>query len=196
MIEAKLSDLNQSALLERALDASKRGESDRALAYLKESTSREDAPAVAHFLLGAEYAQIQMYDLAIPQMEFAVAMDLSLSIARLQLGLLLLTCGDSSKALKVLKPLEELDAQNPLAYFGNGLIHLLQDEFTETIQCLMRGIALNIENQALNRDMQKIIDRVKEHLFTDLDGERARTSSEHDDISHILLSAYTGRGPH
>ncbi|MES2347551.1 MAG: hypothetical protein V4641_08265, partial [Pseudomonadota bacterium] len=75
--------LDQAELQQLALNASAANDSASAIAYWKEAVSRADATAQARYLLGAEYAQIKMYDRAIGEMEAAVALDPALSIARL-----------------------------------------------------------------------------------------------------------------
>ena len=192
MTSPPISILNQVELLTLALDASKNNNRGGALAYLKEAVSRFDASASAHYLLGAEYAQIQMHDRAIAEMETAVAIDPALATARLQLGLLLLGTGAAQRALDILQPLSTLDANNALRYFGNGLIHLIREELNNATASLQQGIALNIDNPALNSDMQRIIDEIAKLPM------EARVHSDQvdglpDDASarHIFLSAYT-----
>ena len=186
------SKFDQAELLHLALDAGRNGDSGATLAFLKEAVSRPDATGKAHFLLGSEYAQLRMYDRAVLEMEAAVAVDPTLYIARFQLGLLWLSSGDGARALAVLEPLELLDSGNPLASFAKGLMHLIRDEFTETLECLALGIQLNTENPALNGDMQKIIEQVNALPPEVLNKkESAETAS---DTPHIFMSAYTGKG--
>lgn len=194
MTSATIAGLDQAELLQLALHASSTGDSGTALSYLKEAVTRTDATATAHFLLGAEYAQIRMVDRAVSEMESAIALDPSLSIARFQLGLLLLTSGDAARAADVLQPLQELGIQHALAHFGNGLLHLIRDEFAETTQCLKRGIELNTENQALNADMQKIMEQIKLLPSDALANKDGGSVSENADARHIFISAYTGNG--
>ena len=96
MTTASIAALDQVELVKLALDASRNSNHGVALAYLKEAVSRADATATAHHLLGAEYAQIQMMDRAIVEMEAALALDATLATARLQLGLLLMGTGASA----------------------------------------------------------------------------------------------------
>jgi len=192
MTAPSFSSLDQIELVQLALDATRNGDAGSALSYLKEAVARPDATAIAHFLLGAEYAQLRMYDRALPEMESAVALDPSMSIARFQLGLLLLSSGDAVRASETLQPLCELGDGNALSHFGQGLIHLIRDEFEQTIQCMTRGMELNSENAALNADMQKIIDRVKAVTSS----SENPSDKEEADSQHILLSAYTGKTTH
>jgi tetratricopeptide (TPR) repeat protein len=194
MTTNSLAMLDQAELLQLAMDASRNNDSGTSISYLKEAVSRPDTTATAHFILGAEYAQIKMYDCAATELEAAIALDPSLAIARFQLGLLWLSSGVPDRALKTLEPLEELGEQNALTYFGRGLIHLMRDEFVETVQCLVKGIELNTENPALNMDMQKIIDEVNRLPPDSLQSRKSPTSTEDIGGRHIFISAYTGNG--
>jgi len=196
MTTISMAILDHAELLQLALAASKQGDSSTALSYLKEAVSRADAPATAHFLLGAEYAHVRMYEHALSEMETAMTVDPSFAMARFQFGLLLLTSGHASKAADVLQPLDNLGSQAALACFGNGLRHLIRDEFAAAMECLTRGIELNTENQALNIEMQKIIAQVKS--FTeDVSPQKSPLSlAENSDHHHFLISSYTNHRMH
>lgn len=199
MTQTTLALLDQAELLQLATNASGSGDSGAAIAYLKEAVSRDDASGIAHFLLGAEYAQIKMYDRAISEMEAAIAVDPALAIARLQLGLLWLTSGVGDKAELVLTPLSELPDTEALRFFGGGLCALIKDQFDDAVSNLARGIVLNTSNNALNADMQMMIDRIAEVRAAGEiapAGEAHKESEDADNAHHILLSAYTGNTTH
>lgn len=188
MTTTVLSMLDQAELMQLAQTAGAGDDAGAAIAYLKEAVSRSDATAFAHFLLGAEYAQIKMYDRAVEEMEAAVALDPALSIARLQLGLLWLTSGVAERALGVLAPLEELGASDPMRAFAAGLRCLIGDQFDAAIAHLEEGIVLNTANAALNGDMQQLIDGIR----TVAGG----ATDKGDEGQHLFLSAYTGNTSH
>jgi tetratricopeptide (TPR) repeat protein len=189
-----LSTLNQQELLKLAIDATYRQDGGMALAYLKEATSRTDSTAAAHFLLGSQYAQIQIPDAAVSEMEAAIAMDPGLNIARFQLGLLLLSFGNTGRATDVLTPLAAVGRQDALAHFAQGLLHLIRDDLPETVRQLSEGIKLNSENAALNKDMQRILDEIiklpAQQLVTEPRAE------EESGTPHVFISAYTGKSSH
>lgn len=195
MITSPYSALDQAELLQLALTASSNNDSGMAIAYLKEATSRPDTTGKAHFILGAEYAQIKLYDRALIEMEAAIALDPTLLIARFQLGLLWLSSGVADKAREVLQPLADMHDGHALTYFSNGLLHLMNDRFTSARDALLQGIARNTENPALNADMQKIIDEL-DKLPTESpsgnNGTPAVDASDDEKARHIFLSAYTG----
>lgn len=155
-----LSILDQAELRQLALNASEAGDDATAIAYMKEASSRPDADGTIHYLLGAHYAQIKMYDRAVNEMEAALALEPGLSIARFQLGLLWLTSGIADKALAVLAPLQELPDTDGLRHFGQGLCLLANDKLAESCAALAKGIELNNVNAPLNGDMQMMIDAI------------------------------------
>ncbi|MRW94184.1 hypothetical protein GJ699_29845 [Duganella sp. FT80W] len=190
MTNSTLAMLDQAELQQLALNASTSGDSASAIAYLKEAVSRADATAIAHYLLGAEYAQIKMYQRGIDEMEAAIALDPALSIARLQLALLWLGQDRGARAGEVLQPLTELADSNPLHHFGHGLLHLIRDERSEALRALGQGVALNSVNPALNGDMQNIMRHLEQ---VPADAAAAPESAAVEEGQHLFLSAYTGQ---
>lgn len=91
-------------------------------------------------------------------MEAAVAMAPAYAIARFQLGFLQLTSGEADKAVATWAPLATQAAEPYLRKFKDGLEALIRDDFAGAIEALRAGIALNAENEPLNRDMQLIIE--------------------------------------
>lgn len=192
MNASSLSLLDQEELVRLALDSSKNNDSGSTLIYLKEATSRPDALAVAHFLLGAEYAQLQMYDRAVMAMEAAIGIDPALAIARFQLGLLLLTCAEPDRASAVLEGLEPLGEGDALYQFGRGLIHMIRDEFPDALIHLQKGIELNTANLPLNGDMQRIIDEIHKLPAEKLQGSEIAAGAVVPGGQHLFLAAYAG----
>ncbi|HEY8880846.1 MAG TPA: tetratricopeptide repeat protein [Roseateles sp.] len=204
--------LTQSELLALALEASRRDDAGRTLAYLKEAGGRADASPQALFMLGSEYAQLGMMDDAKASMVRAVEVGPDFAIARFQLGMLHLTSGEVDAAKAVWAPLVMLGADHPqgyLAAFHRGMLHLVADEFDDAIAALSAGLAQNQENEALNGDMRRVIDAV-EHLpgrspqtpapaAAPVQPEAASASTPDADVepSHLFINAYTHRGkPH
>jgi len=183
--------LDQQELVQLAVDAINRQDTDMALAYLEEATERGDASAVGHFLLGSQYAQLQVQDRAIQAMETAIAMDPGLAIARFQLGLFHLSSGNVQRATELLEVLVSQGKPSAIVHFARGLLHLIRDEFSETVQELSEGIHLNTENSALNQDMQKILNEVTR---LDLEKKDMNKVEDTEDGQHVFLSVYKG-GP-
>jgi tetratricopeptide (TPR) repeat protein len=192
-----LAMLDQQELFQLALKAGGSGDAGAAIAYLKEAVSRPDATANAHYMLGAEYAQLQMYDRAADELEAALALDPALATARLQLGLLWLGAGDGARAAGVLQPLTEGGVAEALAYFGAGLLHLIGDDLPAARASLLAGIALNTSNAPLNADMQGIVAEIDARLGGAQPAAPASEEPEQEDGSHhLFLSAYAGNTTH
>ncbi|MFJ1472386.1 tetratricopeptide repeat protein [Massilia orientalis] len=197
MTHPTLSMLDQAELLQLAKNASDGDDSAAAIAYLKEAVSRTDATGAAHYLLGAEYAQIGMYERAVGEMESALALDPALATARLQLGLLWLGGGTVDRAESVLAPLAELPPDDAHRHFGAGLILLIKNRLDDAAARLEQGIALNRSNAPLNNDMRKIIDEISRVQAGAAPVVHAAAGAlAADDTQHILLSAYTGNTTH
>jgi len=149
--------LDDVELVHLALHAMRNERHDEALNLLKRTVHTYPGNANAHYLLGAEHAQIGLYDRAIEEMAEAVRLDPALAAAHFQLGLLHLTGGRPREAEAAWKPLDELAAHDALRLFKSGLLHLTRDEFAECITNLEAGIANNRLNEALNDDMRRVL---------------------------------------
>lgn len=199
MTHPTLSMLDQAELLQLAMNASTGVDSGSAIAYLKEAVSRADATGAAHYLLGAEYAQIGMYERAVSEMESALALDPALATARLQLGLLWIGAGAVDRAASVLAPLAELAPDDALRHFGAGLCLLIDNQLDQAVARIEQGMALNTSNAPLDQDMRKIIDgiaRVRAGAAVPAAAAPAPAAAAADDTQHVLLSAYTGNTSH
>lgn len=190
MTTSPLAMLDQSELLQLAISSGQRNDAASSLIYLKEAVSRDDASPNAYLLLGAEYAEIGLYERAISAMEMALQMDPALPNARLQLGLLVLSSGDGAKAETILRPLAEIVPADAQTRFASGLIHLIHDEFDAALNQLTQGMAQNLDNPAMNQNMQKIVDGINQ-LPPEV-REQAAAKANEAQLQHVMLSAYTG----
>jgi tetratricopeptide (TPR) repeat protein len=190
MTSLPLDSLDQTDLLQLALQATTANDNGTALYYLKEAILRPDATAPVRFLLASLYAQLNLFDKAIPEMEAALALDPTMGVARFQLGLMQLTAGNTARAMEVLLPLADYGPAHYLAHFGAGLRLLIQDELEAAVQCLAKGISLNKDVVAMNDDMRKIIDRLGNYQIPGPNEDLA------DAPSALFLAAYMqNRGP-
>ncbi len=189
----EITTLSQRELLALALDASQREDRGHCMVYLKEAVARPDATAEACFLLGSEYAQLQLMDDAKRLMHQALEIRPGLGIARFQLGLLYLTDNQAAEAQSVWGPLAELGEGEALRAFHQGMLHLIRDEFADTLRWLERGTGLNTVNPALNHDMQMIMDRVRELQAQAATVEKTEPEDKKNDEEeghHLFLHAY------
>jgi Flp pilus assembly protein TadD len=181
------SKLDDEELLHLAIEASRSGRHGDAIQYLKEAAAKPESNAKVHFLLGAEHAQIGLFDRAAEGMTAALTLDPGLVPARFQLGLLYLVRGRPAEAAEVWKPLDSLSDADPYLHFKRGLEALARDDFAACRESLTRGLTLNGSNVPLNRDMQRILDEV---AARETAGDPPASS---DPSTHVLLSAYTRR---
>ena len=193
-MKTNMSLLDTDELLHLAIHASQQNQHEETIRYLKQALELSPDNGKVHYLLGAEHAEIGLYDRAVEDISQAVKLDPSLITAHFQLGLLHITSGRAEEAIKAWKPLDKLDSKNPLYLFKTGMQHLAQDEFDQCIANLTQGITLNTMNEALNKDMQRIIDEIKIHKSQRPLSEKtnAKQSAKLDNTSggHVLLSAY------
>ncbi len=180
--------LDLDELLHLALADSEQGRFDDALARLKKVITAEPNNARAYYLMGAVHAQIGMFDRAAEEMTKALHIEPGIDAARFQLGLLHISSGRVEEAAAVWAPLEALGAEHPLYLFKTGLLHLAKDEFRPALDNLEKGIALNRVHLSLNKDMQKVIDSIKEARPEDAadQSEAAKASGGR----HVLVSSY------
>jgi len=129
-----------------------------------------------HFLKGSLQAGREDYAAARISMRRAVDLAPDFAVARFQLGLLLLTSGEPHAAQEAWGPLHALPMDNYLHLFVQGLTHLIQDQFDDTIRLLQDGIARNRENAPMNNDMQMIIDEVRRTMAGQDKGGAATSS--------------------
>jgi tetratricopeptide (TPR) repeat protein len=189
MTNAIATGLDTEELLHLAWAAGDQGQPDRAIALLKQAVGEAPTDARCHYLLGAEYAQIGMYERAMTQMQEALQLDPELHAARFQLGLLQLTSRNVDAAQEAWGPLDMLGPRHAYALFKTGLLHLARDEFADAARCLQDGLVANDFNTPLNTDMQRMLDAVLP-LAAQKPGE---AKAEADSADHLFINAYTGR---
>lgn len=182
--------LDTEELLHLALTASRQGQHDHAILHLKQALELDKSNAKVHYFLGAEHAQIGLYERAVQELTSAVALDPSMHTAHFQLGLLHLTSGRPSEAAIAWTPLDTLASEHPLHLFKTGLLALARDDYSTCKDRLARGISLNKFSDALNNDMQGVLDRIAEMATVPADS----ADTGRPDEQHILLSGYTKSG--
>jgi Flp pilus assembly protein TadD len=181
------SKLDDQELLHLAIEASSKQRHGDAIQYLKEAAATSKRNAKVHFLLGAEHAQIGLFDRAIEDMRTALEIDPSLVPARFQLGLIFLTRGNVQEASAIWNRLDKLAESDPYLHFKRGLERLVQDDFSGCEESLARGMKLNTSNPALNQDMQRVLDEVAAKRSVAAPGG----PDAPEQPGHVLLSAYT-----
>ena len=164
MIDSQTEQLNADELLHLALRAAESNQHEQAITLLKRALEIAPGDGRLHYMLGAEHAQIGMYDRASLEMAKAIELDPDLTTARFQLGLLHLTSGRVDQAEQAWAPLDALDPDHCMRLFKTGLEHLAKDRFEDCADHLSRGIAANNFNPSLNHDMQRVLQTVEERI--------------------------------
>jgi len=189
-----MTQLDADELLHFAIRASQNNESEKAILYLKHALQQEPENAKLHYFLGAQHAEIGMYDRAVEEMATAVKLDPNLETAHFQLGLLYATSARIEEANNAWEPLDKLGNEHPLYLFKTGLIQLAKDEFSEATENLSNGIKLNKLNPDLNNDMQRILDSItqinSEQITAEKNSESDMPKDDKKSGNHIFLSAY------
>lgn len=185
-------ELDSEELLHLALVASKQDKHEESISLLKRAQNKAPKEGKIYYMLGAEHAQIGLYDRAAEEMTKAVALDPQLHTASFQLGLLHITSGRIEAATQAWLALDALSDENPLFLFKTGMLHLVRDEFEKCATLLKKGIELNKSNESLNSDMQRILIDVEKHLGTMKTpaGKPPASKPNGSAAKHVLLSAY------
>jgi tetratricopeptide (TPR) repeat protein len=177
-------NLDDDELLHLAIEASREKRHGDAIDYLKQAVERSGDNYRAMYLLAAQHAQIGLTDRAIEEFNKALNIEPNLTAARFQLGLLLLCNARVQEALAAWERLEQLPENDPYLHFKRGLEKLCRDDFAGCAESLKRGMELNVDNPALNVDMQRVLDDAAAHLA------KAAGAPE-EQPGQILLNAYT-----
>jgi tetratricopeptide (TPR) repeat protein len=185
-------ELDSQELLHLAIEASDKQQRAHAIEYLKRAKELDPNNAEIHHMLGAEHAQIGLFDRAIEDMSHALQLNPELDTARFQLGLLYLTSKRPTEANEIWQPLDQLDHEHSFYLLKTGLMHLARDEFKQCLSFLRRGIAANSFNAPLNKDMQRIIDDVLKVHPDDATPDASSTAGTNTP-QHHLISAYTDK---
>ena len=183
--------LDAQELMHLALEATDRSHNGQAMEYLKRLLALQPGHAEAHYLLGAQQAQVGMFDRAIASMQQALSLKPGLDAARFQLGMLLATSVRVDEAREVWKPLDHLGAAHPYYLFKTGMLLLADDQFEACIAHLEQGIAHNRENAPLNEDMARIIERIRGDHPAPAGLPSAADAGQ--DVPPIFLDAYAGK---
>lgn len=184
--EQSLLDANE--VLHLALLASRENHHDKAITLLKQGLAMAPDDSRMLFLLGAEHAQIGLYDRAIDEIARSVRLDGSVPAAHFQLGLLHVMASDGPNAREAWVPLAKLPETDPFRVFSDALLRLLDNDLAGCIDGIRHGLTLGANIPALAQSMQRILDSA---LALQAQGAAARQEKvAEEDSSHVFLSAY------
>lgn len=178
--------LDAKEYLHLAINAMARDEHHAALNYIKEVLVLEPQNANALYLLGAEHAELGLYDRAIEEIQQALHIDPNIEMARFQLGLLYLKADQLDSAIKAFTQLIEHAQTDSLSAYAAGLVALCKEDISMAREKLALGLSGNNDNPALKKDMQELLDKL-------LGGEgviNQEKSIEDSTSTSIYLGAY------
>lgn len=178
--------LDAKEYLHLAINAMARDEHHAALNYIKEVLVLEPQNANALYLLGAEHAELGLYDRAIEEIEQALRIDPDIEMARFQLGLLYLKASRADSAIQAFAHLEAQAQNDSLRAYAAGLAALCKENIVIAREKLALGLSGDNNNPALKKDMQELLNKL-------LDREVVvnQKESQEDSVSPpIFLGAY------
>lgn len=192
--------------LQDAITRSHHGEVKEAIEELIELTKTNPNQAAPHLLLAAEFIELGNTSQAEHHFASCLLVAPEFHLARFQFGLFLLTQDRIALSLLIWQPLLEIDERSPFRLFAEGIIHRIQGNNSEAIACIELGIKLNPNNEALNRDLQGIVDSLKSNEVTTATTntvnqephgsatQNVKEVSDELEETHILLNNYQQLG--
>lgn len=184
--------LSEKELFHIALKEIQEGNHGSGMTHLKQLLEINPDSTDGHFLLGAEYAQLAMYDEAEAHLTKAVELTPELDIARFQLALVQLARGNFQTVKNTLQSLLTSD-KTYLQLFAKGIISCVENQPEDAIRLIEEGIQNNQENPSLNTDMEGVITAIRNLPTAEPDqpGEAAESEDETGLVgSDYLLGAY------
>ncbi len=152
-------------LLAQGLAASQAGQSEQAIDCWQRASAHVPHAGMPHFLIGSEYAAQGNISAAETAFANAVLLAPGLSLARYQLGLLLMSTDRMATALVIWQPLlmvSEADPITPaLAQFVRGHAALAQNNLAQAVALFNAGIELNTTHAPVSDDIRQLIKRIE-----------------------------------
>ena len=153
------------ALLAQGLAASQAGQSEQAVALWQQASSQVPHAGMPHFLIGSEYAAQGNTNAAETAFAHAVLLAPALSLARYQLGLLLVSTDRMATALVIWQPLLTVNEADPitpaLEQFVRGYAALAQNKPELALDYFYAGMALNTTHAPVSEDIRQVIQRIE-----------------------------------
>ncbi|WP_212749180.1 hypothetical protein, partial [Chitinivorax sp. B] len=189
--------LSADELMHLAIEASGRERYDLAIGYLKQAYAKASAEpdetlprAEIPFLLGAQYAQIKMFEDAKRWMREAVSLNPQFDIAVFQLGLLELLGGELAAGEQTWSGLDFLPAGHALLHFRAGLLALAREQYPLALTELRQGLAVGLANAPLMAEMQRILSNVEAQQAQVGTTDSPSVAADSPAEAHVLLAAY------
>lgn len=149
--------LDATEYLHLAMHASQEDNHHAALGYLKEALQLEPDNARALYFLGAEHAQLGLFERALGEMLQAVQRDPNLDIAWFQAGLLGLQLQRPDQARAAFAELCRRGTDRGVRCFAQGYLDLLNEQPATAAENFEQGLQ-SCHNAALAADMRRVLD--------------------------------------
>src|SRR5262245_15707052 len=159
--ESNETGLDTEELTRLALKAMTQNRDDEALRLLKHALVQAPEEGRLHYLLGALHAELGMVERAIQEITRATQLSPQLGIAHFQLGLLHMARADFGRARDAWQPLDQLEEDDALRFFKEGMVQFLEENYNDAVILLKRGIALEEGGGALTDRMERVIEQAQ-----------------------------------
>lgn len=150
-------NLDSEELVHLAIRASEYNDNEEAILKLKRAINQTPDNANAHFMLGAIYAELGLYERAQELFKASLELNPDLTIAAFQSGLLQLSSGQIEEAKQSWSHLDSLNKDHYFVLFKQGMLALVVDDHEQAVEKITLGINANNENPALNYEMEKVL---------------------------------------
>lgn len=144
-----------------------------------------------HFMLGSVFADKAEYIKAHAALSRALELAPDYTLARYQLGFFELTSGETDNALSTWGPILKAPKDNYLRVFVEGMVLVIGDNFSEAIAMLEKGIALNQENPAINRDIELLVRELNDSI--EKTGKRSSHRNQDESATTSATSLLLGK---
>ncbi|WP_194269558.1 tetratricopeptide repeat protein [Stenotrophomonas sp. MYb238] len=178
--------LDDDELLHLSLEAINGARDADAMVLLKVLAGRSPGNPLAHYLLAAQHAQTGLLERAEQGFRRAVELAPEFTMARFQLGQLMLVKGDGMAAAHEFRLVRSDDPA--IACYAEGLCALAEERQAEALASLGQGLALPQKIPALAQDMQQLADGIG---VTALPEERQSDGVASLTVAPMLLSNYS-----
>ncbi len=166
----------------------KQNRHEEAIARLKRLIVLEPGNAGAYCLLGAEHAELGMFERAAPELEKAISLDPKLAVAHFQLGLIHYLRNDAATAERYWQRLNGLPESEGLESFSRALLLAARGATEDALTMIDRALTTK-PSEALARDMNRIRSSLVAQRRNP--GAGPAGAPQKADSQHALLSNYS-----
>ena len=160
-LDSDEADLDAEELMHLALKAMGQGREEEALLLLRRGLAQEPENGMMLYLQGGLHAQLGMVERAIEELTLATQLSPEIGTAHFQLGMLHMARADLAQAHAAWAPLDQLDEDDALRIFKQGMVKFLAEEYAEAVALLKRGLASDDVGPALHKNVTAILGEIE-----------------------------------